>query len=293
MKNQMVSIITPTCNSAKDIESCILSVARQSYPNKEHLIVDNLSSDNTLDIVKKYSAIYPHIRCITESDHGIYDAINKGIDRSRGEWLYFLGSDDTLFDNHVLMDIFTSPDFNHCEVIYGNVQWGKGGGTYDGEFSLFKLVDKNICHQAIFFRRELLNRSGKFDTRYRILADWVFNMQWFGNTSVQRSYIDRTIAVYGTEGCSSLQRDELFLQEKEKLIRKYFPEEFVDQFYAHLAETLREREREIERLHQALQGGKIQLRDLDHPLSQLFSLYLLHITKPIRKLSNSLRKRLR
>lgn len=292
MKNPIISIITPTCNSAQEIESCILSVAEQSCADKEHLIIDNLSSDETLDIVKRYATLYPHIRYLSERDNGIYDAMNKGIKKSCGQWIYFLGSDDTFFDRHVLRDLRFA-DATELDVIYGNVKWGKWGKTYDGEFSLAKLLKKNICHQSIFFRRELFERYGKFDTRYPVLADWAFNIQWFGCSSVTRSYRERIIAVYGTGGLSSQKIDALFYHERELLMRRYFPTEFVDQFYAHLAETLREREREIERLHQALQGGKIQLRDLDHPLSQLFSLYLLHITKPIRKLSNSLRKRLR
>ena len=73
MKYPKISIITPTSNSARQLKACILSVAHQSYANKEHVIVDNLSTDGTLAILKRYSTLYPHIRFISENDKGIYE----------------------------------------------------------------------------------------------------------------------------------------------------------------------------------------------------------------------------
>jgi glycosyltransferase involved in cell wall biosynthesis len=292
MNNPIISVITPTYNSAKDIESCILSVAQQSYPNKEHLIIDNLSSDKTLEIIERYAALYPHIRYMSEKDHGIYDAMNKGIKRSCGEWIYFLGSDDRFFDQDVLSDIVLSAEATDPDVMYGNVQWGNEGGTYDGEFSLKKLLEQNICHQAIFFRRELFYRHGEFDTRYPVLADWAFNMQWFGSSSVVHTYLNRTIAIYCAEGVSSQQSDTLFLNERERLMRQYFPEEFVDQFYVHRAEILREKEIEINQLHQTLREREMHIAELDQQLRKINNSLFRRITKPIRKLSSSLRKRL-
>ena len=76
MSYPRISIITPTYNSAKHLKACILSIAQQTYANKEHLIVDNLSTDGSHDIIKKYSDRYQHIRVIKEKDNGIYDAMN-------------------------------------------------------------------------------------------------------------------------------------------------------------------------------------------------------------------------
>jgi glycosyltransferase involved in cell wall biosynthesis len=260
MNHPLITIITPTLNSAQHIEACILSVAGQSYEHKEHLIIDNLSIDGTLEIAKKYSAIFPHIRVINEQDNGIYEAMNKGIDNCRGEWIYFLGSDDRLFDCNVLMDIVTTAEIEHTEVIYGNVQWGKDGFAYDGEFSFIKIIEKNICHQAIFCRREVFERVGKFNTRYMVLADWAFNMQWFGNNHIKRKYIDRLIAIYNTDGYSSKHTDHLFLEEKDEIIRKYFPEAFVTIFYTQFYKSLTEKENRIQQLQQLLaeQERKIQ-----------------------------------
>ena len=231
MDHPRLSVITPTFNSEKHLEACVLSVAQQSYANKEHLIIDNLLTDGTLEILRQYSATYPHIRFISEKDNGIYDAMNKGISLSEGKWLYFLGSDDCMFNEHVVTDILTSPEADVSDIIYGNVQWGENGWRYDGEFSSFKLIEKNICHQAIFYRRDIFERLGTFDTKYPVLADWAFNMQCFGNKDIQRTYKDIVIAVYAPNGYSSKKTDTLFFAEKKILIRKCFPERFVTMLY--------------------------------------------------------------
>ena len=105
-----ISIITPTLNAGKTLEACILSVVNQTYLNKEYLIIDGLSTDGTPGMVKKYADIYPYIKWISEKDAGIYEAMNKGIDLSSGEWIYFLGADDRFYSDRVLDDIFNQED---------------------------------------------------------------------------------------------------------------------------------------------------------------------------------------
>lgn len=85
-----VSVITPSYNSAQTIEACLKSVAGQSYQNKEHLIIDGQSKDETIKIVKKYQALYPHIRFVSEPDKGVWDAMNKGIDLSASGFILWV-----------------------------------------------------------------------------------------------------------------------------------------------------------------------------------------------------------
>ncbi len=274
-----ISIITPTYNSSKHLKACILSVAQQSYANKEHLIVDNLSTDGTLEIIKKYSERYPHIRFISEKDSGIYDAMNKGIGLSESEWLYFLGSDDVMFSEHVLTDMLTCPEAEKSDVMYGNVQWGKNGYDYDGEFSNFKLIEKNICHQAIFFRKRVFELLGKFDTTYPTMADWAFNIRWFGNDSINRTYIDKVIAVYDPYGYSAKNFDHLFLKDKEALIRMHFPEPFVAMLYSHVSMALTDKDKEIKQLREQLEERESEL----HSLYQTFAGQLIRTYKRLKK----------
>ncbi|NJL12522.1 MAG: glycosyltransferase [Microscillaceae bacterium] len=98
-----ISIVTPSYNQGQYIEEAILSVIGQNYPNLEYIIIDGGSTDNTIEIIKKYEK---HITYwVSEKDKGIYDAMNKGIDVATGEWIYFLGTDDLLSDN-ILIKIF-------------------------------------------------------------------------------------------------------------------------------------------------------------------------------------------
>ena len=105
-----ISIICPTFNAGQVIERMILSVLNQTFKSYELIIVDGGSTDNTKDILSKYSSSLIYI---SEKDQGIYDAMNKGIKKSVGRWLYFIGADDILFNNNVLEDI----------SIYLNGQW--------------------------------------------------------------------------------------------------------------------------------------------------------------------------
>jgi len=310
MSEQLISIITPTYNSAEGLEACILSVAHQTYAHKEHLFVDNLSTDGTLEIIRKYAAKFQHIRLISEEDHGIYDAMNKGIEQSSGDWLYFMGCDDMFFDSEVLSRIFISFECSPYDVIYGNVEWGKGGTLYDGQFTPLKLLNKNICHQAIFFKRDLFERLGRFEIKYKVLADWVFNMRWFFDENITRIYLDKTIAIYNPDGFSSRNHDIVFIAERKRLVHLYFPEEYAlifdlnskiyqkNEEYVSLKTAvdplltrIEEKEKDIDSLQLVIGRLEAQIDALQHTVKSIDESAIRRVTKPIRKLSNSFRKR--
>ena len=96
----LISIITPTFNSEKTLDKCIDSVIKQNFDNYEHLIIDNISKDNSEKIVKNYNN--NKIKFLSEKDNGIYDAMNKGIKISKGDYLLFLNSDDKIIDNNFI-----------------------------------------------------------------------------------------------------------------------------------------------------------------------------------------------
>ncbi len=242
-----ISIITPTLNAEETIEACILNVKNQAYLNKEHLIIDGQSTDGTLNILQKYAKNNPQLKWITDNDEGIFDAMNRGIDLSSGDWLYFMGSNDVLYSNTVLNDIFNRIEVSNIDVIYGNVLWGNTEQLYDGQFSRLKLIQKNICHQAIFVRPTVFDKIGKFDIKYSVLADWVFNMQWFNKEDIRHCYIENIIARYNLEGNSSQKQDMLFIRNKDTLVNAYFPVE-----YSLLINDLNLKDQKIVELEQAV-----------------------------------------
>src|SRR4051812_32065996 len=126
----LVSIVVPTFNARDTLKQCLDSVIGQTFPGKEIIVVDGGSTDGTIDLIKSYG---PRIESwLSEPDRGVFDAFNKGIKRARGRWLYFLGSDDYLYDRDVLLRLAPclSMDPPVARLVYGRVALvGPGGDT--------------------------------------------------------------------------------------------------------------------------------------------------------------------
>ncbi len=189
------------------------SVLNQSLKVIEIIIVDGSSSDETLSIVQSYQS--PSIKLLIEKDDGVYDAMNKGIAMATGEWLYFLGSDDRMYGNSVLYNIAMLAKNTSASLIYGNVIiegesiWAKDGQVYDGEYSNDKILRSNICHQAIFYKRQIITENGGYNKKYRICADWDLNIKFFSKEKIQ--YSNEIIAFFSGSGKSSLKAADEFL----------------------------------------------------------------------------------
>lgn len=227
-----ITVITPTLNAAAHIESNVQNVAEQSYQNIEHIIVDGISSDDTIQIVNTKLALFHHLRIIQEGDAGLYDAMNKGIRASKGDYLFFLGSDDRFHDKEVLKDLVINGLLKDNKVVYGNVKivgdtgWAKDGDIYAGLFSRKKLMKHNICHQSIFYPREVFLKLGLYDTNYKINADWDLNWRCWAKDEF--AYANRIISVFHAGGHSTGATDEAFKLDYLKKLKQYFnltPEE--------------------------------------------------------------------
>lgn len=212
-----ISIIIPTYNSAKTLSCALNSIISQSYSNWEVLVVDGVSKDDTISIAKSYDD--NRICIISEPDTGIYDAMNKGIERSNGEWLYFLGSDDMLYDHRVLQFFFYDNNYSSFDIVYGDVIAPQLSEQYKGEWSINN-IDYNRCHQAIFYKRSVFNKLGKYNLKYKILADYDFNIKWMLNKKIKVKYVDRVVANYATGGVSATDNDCAFWEDYEWNILK-------------------------------------------------------------------------
>lgn len=217
----LLSIIIPSFQQGLLLKEALESIEQQTFKDFEVLVIDAGSKDNTVDIVAQFKNM--PIKFLSEPDEGIYDAMNKGIDQSLGKFLYFMGCDDQLASHTILEDIFTRSNINDKHVIYGDVIFINNGVRYDGEFTYFKLISQNICHQAIFVQKTVFAIIGKFNIRYRILADWEFNMRWFSKSWIKRQYIPVIVAYYSNSGLSSNIKDFTFSAEESNLKRMYFP----------------------------------------------------------------------
>lgn len=205
----MISIIIPTYNSAKTIKRCLDSIVAQTYKDYEVLVMDGVSKDDTILLAKSYND--PRIRIYSEPDKGIYDAMNKGILKSKGEWLYFLGSDDYLYAPDVLEKVSAELDPKY-KIVYGDVDATCLMPENMGEWRL-EMIDYNRCHQAIFYHRSLFEKYGLYNTTYRLYADYMYNINCFWVYKVRTKYVNVVVAHYSDGGASSTGNDPQFYKD--------------------------------------------------------------------------------
>jgi glycosyltransferase involved in cell wall biosynthesis len=223
-----LSIIIPTFNSSGTIEGCLKSIGSQTFRDYEVVVRDGGSADDTLKRIGEFkeSNAGIDIMVLSEKDEGPYDAMNKGVKRANGEWLYFLGSDDELHDENVLATIISRADLATCDVVYGNVKvtgdsgWAKNNAIYDGSFDLAKFLNRNICHQAIFYRTSFHKEIGEYNVRYTVCADWDFNMRCWTRTTFR--HVDTIVAKFCAGGVSTSRSDDSFAREITANVLKYF-----------------------------------------------------------------------
>jgi len=215
---EKVSIIVPTLNAEATVEHCLQSVLNQTYERRETIVVDGGSTDRTLSILDGFRG---RINLIKDaSDRGVYDAMNKGVRAATGDWVYFLGADDSLASVDILERIF-SRDLAAVDVVYGDVFMQRSRTRYAGRFDIYKLSKKNICHQAIFYRRRLFSVVGMFDLDYPLWADYEMNLRIFGTPDLRHRYLDVVVANYSEGGRSSATEDPIFLARRRELLKRY------------------------------------------------------------------------
>lgn len=199
-----LSIIIPTFNSSKTIFDTLESIRSQTFQNLEVLIMDGKSNDDTIEIVKQYKLVYPKIKYYSEIDNGVYDAMNKGIEIAQGDYLYFLGSDDLLFDKKTLKDVFDKIDEE--DFVYGNVKFKHSKKIHSGKSSYEKLTyyQVSICHQAIFYSKRIFEIIGNYNDRFFIHADHDFNIRCFENKNLSKIYIKDIVAIFNENGLSGV-----------------------------------------------------------------------------------------
>jgi glycosyltransferase involved in cell wall biosynthesis len=212
MHSPLLTIIIATFNGSRTLQRTLDSILAQDWQEWEVLIVDGASGDDTVKIIEENAGRDSRIRFVSEKDKGVYDAMNKGIGLAHGHWVYFLGCDDWLLDRQVLQAIFSEPNTSGYDLVYGNVVSSSYKGLYDGEFTFEKLLSRNISHQAIFYKKNLFDRIGDYNLRYRAHADWDLNIRCFSDNSIRVKYLEIVVAEFGADGISS-QHDIPFLRE--------------------------------------------------------------------------------
>jgi len=208
-----VSVIIVTYNAAETLQACLNSIYNQSYPALEIVIVDGLSTDGTVDILQKDNEKIAF--WVSEKDDGIYDAMNKALGYITGDWVYFLGADDILFNEFSLLCEALKND----DVIYYGRVMTLGGPTIP--VNAYGFAKYGLCHQAMIYPRKVFNNR-RFNTRYKISADYALNMSLFNSGEFSFLFKDLLVANFNQTGVSSTHTDYVFEHDRGALVRKYF-----------------------------------------------------------------------
>ena len=176
MNNPKISVVTVVYNSAALIENTVKSIINQSYSHIEYIVVDGGSTDGTIDILNRYKKNISTL--ISEPDHGIYDAMNKGISLATGDFVVFINSGDKFSSPDILEKIFSNPDAAQADVIYGDTDITDSEGNIihsrrhrPPESLNWKSFKRGmlVCHQSFIARRNLID---SYDLTYRYAADF-------------------------------------------------------------------------------------------------------------------------
>lgn len=204
----MVSIIIATFNASKTITNALESVINQSFQDWECIVVDGASKDNTIDIVKGYIDKDKRFRYISEPDNGIYDAFNKGWKIAKGEWIYYLGSDDYLKSNS--FNDFPFDCENDVAIISGAVERISKIGKH--RISIPHGFEGS--HQGQITRREVIKQMNGFDLSYKIVGDFDLNTR-IELSGYKVLNLHSIVAVFNGGGTSE-QFKNLFKTTKER-----------------------------------------------------------------------------
>jgi glycosyltransferase len=216
-----ISVVTATWNCVDTISDCLDSVATQSWGNIEHVVIDGASTDGTVVVLEgRLDAIAV---LLSEQDTGIYDALNKGIERATGDVVGFLHADDIYADEGVLADVAAAFEDPAVQAVYGDLQYVQKQDTNrvvrywrSARFTPGRLAMGWMpAHPTLYVRREWYQRIGGFDTGYQIAADYFSILQMFSQPDFRSIYLPRVMVKMRLGGESNRSLKNIIRKSRE------------------------------------------------------------------------------
>lgn len=204
-----ITIVTVCFNAADTIAATLRSVASQTHPDVEHIVIDGGSTDGTLALVAAHGA---HVaRVISEPDRGIYDAMNKGIRLASGELIGILNADDVYADEAVLARVAAVVEQENLDALYGDVAFfaPQRPDVTTRRYSSRRFSPSRMAwgwmpaHPTLFLRRSLFERFGFYRTDFRIAGDYELIARFFKNGDLHYRYLPEVLVRMSTGGVST------------------------------------------------------------------------------------------
>jgi len=204
-----ISVITVCYNSEQTLERSLQSVAKQDWSSVEHIVIDGASTDGTKEILERYRSSLAYL--VSESDNGIYDAMNKGLVRTTGDIICFLNADDQYASTNILSKVVSQMEFHQLDALMGDV-----GFFHKKDFTRMvrRYCSKDFsptrlafgwmpAHPALFLRKEVIQRVGLFKTDYRIAGDFEFIVRAFHGNALRYRHFPEVLVHMQTGGVST------------------------------------------------------------------------------------------
>lgn len=232
-----ITIITINYNNAAGLEKTLQSINAQTIKEFEHIIVDGASTDASVDIIKKYDDGSVNRRWISEPDKGIYNAMNKGIQMARGEYLQFLNSGDCLADDSVTERMLQGLKAQgYPSILYGNMLKDMVNGKIvrdrcfaGGNITFMGFFQGTLNHSPAYIKRELFDKYGMYDESLKIVSDWKWYLQAIILNNEKPEYVDMDVTLFDMTGISETNKT-LEKEEREKVLSELIPETILSDY---------------------------------------------------------------
>lgn len=200
-----LSIVTVTYNDDKNLLKTIESIKKQNNNEFEFLIIDGNSKDNTNNIIKENLNIID--KFISEKDNGIYDAMNKGINLSSGQYILFLNSGDIFYNENSIKKIYDNVINKNLDIGYFDIILKYGEKSIIKKqpiiFNKYYLLYNNICHQSMIIKKSLFEINGFYNIKNKVFADYEFNYKLIKNNKIKIDGKRDIITEFDMSGVSS------------------------------------------------------------------------------------------
>ena len=225
-----LSIITINRNNAVGLEKTLQSVAVQTFKEFEYIIVDGASTDESVEVIKKYEPQFLHLKWVSEPDSGIYNAMNKGLRMASGDYIQILNSGDCLAASNVTQRMLTELEkASNPSMLYGNMIkcFPDGHRMVDkcfagSEITMLGMFTGSLNHDSAYIRRDLFDKYGYYDENLKIVSDWKWFLQSIILGGEQPQYVDFNVTLFDMTGVSETNK-ELDSAERKMVLEQLFP----------------------------------------------------------------------